>query len=606
MSPRFVISAMLITGSLGADALAQTFPAVRPRHIAVQGQLAPGFPNGERFELFDTPPRIARDGTVLFSSARVTGDPVVTGAGWAFIDRGGPLEPLLVPSDLGDGYPLPVMSAQPTGSPWSWMLAGGELMVLGGVSVETAPSQSSTASVLFTSSVDGLDAGLAIDVYTDMSLSPPDGGVLSGNIGRHVFGPGSSALFRAQVDGPERVVARVTGGVPAVLAVEGGPVPGLDGWVFDRFVDVHGVHFNRSYFSAIPDAGGVDATDADVALYVAEGESVTQVIRVDDPVPGIPGYLMGWWEVVHDGAGRLLMGANIRPDGTTREDPHTVAYFLVDGAAVTPLLELAGAAPHTDGAAFAPQSRFISTIPEFSPFINDRFAFVATVAPGSGFFGDSRDEAMYLYDNGTVRLVMREGDAAVDEDADVLYRFALPYPADFDFGIVGTTPMINARGDVAFETYLSDALGGRIKIGRLYLYDAGREQIRRVVGVGDELTIPFGSNPQVPVEVVGFEIFDETNGGAVALNDAQQIGVRIRYGTTPTDPLSQAIAVFDMAPCNAADLAIPYFVLDSDDVNAFIAAFLAQDSITDLVEPFGTLDLDDVDAFVTGYFAGCP
>ena len=59
-------------------------------------------------------------------------------------------------------------------------------------------------------------------------------------------------------------------------------------------------------------------------------------------------------------------------------------------------------------------------------------------------------------------------------------------------------------------------------------------------------------------------------------------------------------------PCTVADLAEPLGVLDIDDVDAFIAAFLAGDSAADVTDPFGILDIDDVDAFILAFLAGCP
>jgi len=59
-------------------------------------------------------------------------------------------------------------------------------------------------------------------------------------------------------------------------------------------------------------------------------------------------------------------------------------------------------------------------------------------------------------------------------------------------------------------------------------------------------------------------------------------------------------------PCNPADLAAPFGVLDLDDTDAFIVAFQTSDAAADLAEPFGVLDLDDIDAFITGFLGGCP
>ncbi|MEM7755071.1 MAG: GC-type dockerin domain-anchored protein, partial [Planctomycetota bacterium] len=65
------------------------------------------------------------------------------------------------------------------------------------------------------------------------------------------------------------------------------------------------------------------------------------------------------------------------------------------------------------------------------------------------------------------------------------------------------------------------------------------------------------------------------------------------------------LALFSDA-CNAADLALPFGVLDLDDADAFIAAFIAGDAAADLAPPAGVIDLDDVDAFIAAFLGGCP
>ncbi len=59
-------------------------------------------------------------------------------------------------------------------------------------------------------------------------------------------------------------------------------------------------------------------------------------------------------------------------------------------------------------------------------------------------------------------------------------------------------------------------------------------------------------------------------------------------------------------PCNAADIAEPFGVLDLADLSAFVSAFVAGDPAADLAEPFGVLDLADLSAFVGAFLAGCP
>ena len=59
-------------------------------------------------------------------------------------------------------------------------------------------------------------------------------------------------------------------------------------------------------------------------------------------------------------------------------------------------------------------------------------------------------------------------------------------------------------------------------------------------------------------------------------------------------------------PCNAGDVAEPYGVLDLNDVNTFVGAFVAQDAVADLAAPIGVFDLNDLAAFVSAFNDGCP
>ncbi|MEM7622608.1 MAG: hypothetical protein AAF235_05335 [Planctomycetota bacterium] len=57
--------------------------------------------------------------------------------------------------------------------------------------------------------------------------------------------------------------------------------------------------------------------------------------------------------------------------------------------------------------------------------------------------------------------------------------------------------------------------------------------------------------------------------------------------------------------CNDADLVAPFGIVNSSDINAFIAGFLAGDLSSDLAEPIGILNASDINAFVDGVLFGC-
>ncbi|MEM1184000.1 MAG: GC-type dockerin domain-anchored protein [Planctomycetota bacterium] len=125
----------------------------------------------------------------------------------------------------------------------------------------------------------------------------------------------------------------------------------------------------------------------------------------------------------------------------------------------------------------------------------------------------------------------------------------------------------------------------------------------RVVGAGDILNTDLG-----PL-AAGFD-FGGTTGvqtinSNIDINDNDQIGFAafLENGT---------IGVFVATPeptvpsCNAADLGVPFGFLDLEDVDVFIAAFLAGDPVADIAFPFGFIDLSDVDTFIAAFLAGCP
>ena len=85
---------------------------------------------------------------------------------------------------------------------------------------------------------------------------------------------------------------------------------------------------------------------------------------------------------------------------------------------------------------------------------------------------------------------------------------------------------------------------------------------------------------------------DELPGGTLSISLLDEVADEL----PPTGP----------TPCNIADLAAPFGIVDITDVDAFILAFLAPDPAADLVVPFGIIDLDDVDAFIAAFLAGCP
>ncbi|MEM7756399.1 MAG: GC-type dockerin domain-anchored protein [Planctomycetota bacterium] len=78
-------------------------------------------------------------------------------------------------------------------------------------------------------------------------------------------------------------------------------------------------------------------------------------------------------------------------------------------------------------------------------------------------------------------------------------------------------------------------------------------------------------------------------------------------GITPnTDVTGMVSGDSVIISCGPVDQAPPFGVLDLDDVDVFIDAFMTQDILADIAPPTGIFDLDDVDAFIALFLMGCP
>ncbi len=77
------------------------------------------------------------------------------------------------------------------------------------------------------------------------------------------------------------------------------------------------------------------------------------------------------------------------------------------------------------------------------------------------------------------------------------------------------------------------------------------------------------------------------------------------FGTGFTGATSPTLVAESSAPCNPADLALPFGVLDLNDAATFSINFLGMNSISDL-NGDGFFDLTDISLFVNAFLSGCP
>jgi hypothetical protein len=93
-------------------------------------------------------------------------------------------------------------------------------------------------------------------------------------------------------------------------------------------------------------------------------------------------------------------------------------------------------------------------------------------------------------------------------------------------------------------------------------------------------------------------------GGSATVTIGENTGSGIGVGSGRVQLVPFTVAP-PPPPCNAADLASPFGVLDLADVNTFAAGFLAMDPVADLTGD-GLFDLGDIGLLVGAFVAGCP
>ena len=144
-----------------------------------------------------------------------------------------------------------------------------------------------------------------------------------------------------------------------------------------------------------------------------------------------------------------------------------------------------------------------------------------------------------------------------------------------------------------------------------YFHYASGNQDRLVAEVSDDGGATWTQilNSQA---TLGWTLHEVRIGDVVDINSQ----FRVRFNSSDTGSSSNvesaidAVRVTDLscAPenCNVADIAAPLGLIDIQDVDAFIGAFIANDPIADVAAPFGIVDIDDVDGFIAAFQAGCP
>jgi hypothetical protein len=248
-----------------------------------------------------------------------------------------------------------------------------------------------------------------------------------------------------------------------------------------------------------------------------------------------------------------------------------------------------------------------------------------TAFPNAGSFGpsmstptfDGAGNAWFLASAALDKIDQDTGEPFIDYDT-VLIRAVRK-------DIAGGSPSFGYELELVLElgnTYFGRNAGKRYQIQFLDLVAASGDS---GLGVANPATIDHNNGRSWGwnnTDLAGVGNADPITNGGIVISadityDVNADGVYEDPTSTGNDPSSpdqsyQALLYigyyFDgPRPCNAADLAEPFGILDLADIIAFTTAFSTNDlAVADLAPPFGILDLADINAFVAAFLAGCP
>ncbi|USN98053.1 MAG: PQQ-dependent sugar dehydrogenase [Phycisphaeraceae bacterium] len=351
----------------------------------------------------------------------------------------------------------------------------------------------------------------------------------------------------------------------------------------------------------------VDALDPNLA----DASSAQQVMFVDQPFTN---HNCGWLEFGPDGY--LYCGFG---DGGSAGDPGARAQNLTQMLGKILRLDV-------DGDDFPADSTRNYAIPPTNPFVgitgNDEIWAYGVRNPWRNAF-DSQTGDLWIADVGQNNVEEIDFQPASDPGG-VNYGWRC-YEGNNPYNTTGCGPST----DYTFPIYTYTHSAGACSItgGRIYRGCAIPE-LDGTYFFADYCSSNVWSMKYDGVNVTDFEnrTFELTPGSAISSfgEDAYgeiyicNLGGQVRKIVRDAAPLNDcdgngvedACQVAAGNPpacgCNAADIAEPYGVLDLQDVQSFIAGFLAQDPVADIAPPFGVFDLADLQAFVSAFLGGCP
>ncbi|GJM19766.1 MAG: hypothetical protein DHS20C14_19790 [Phycisphaeraceae bacterium] len=325
---------------------------------------------------------------------------------------------------------------------------------------------------------------------------------------------------------------------------------------------------------------GIDSTNNLGIWAVGADGSIDEIAREGDPAPGIAGVFGDFGAPTHNTAGDVVGLCVLTGAGVSSEND-TGIWVLRDDRAPAPIALEGDQVPGLPGGlVFA----------EFnSPRLNELgcIVFRARVA-GPGVDESNEWGVWSVQPNGAAAILVRSSDAAPG------------FPAGAWFDTVGT-PVLGASGAIVFTGTVAGP--GVAPDTRGVWMSRGRGSPALLVREGTQIQSigPDGSVRAFDVTDVTFLAQVDQDGGPRSVSAQDEVLVGLGFGSFPS--LDNGVFVISSEPCNPADLNADG-VLNVDDIEAFVTAFLSADLAADC-DANTVLNVDDIECFVAAFLAGC-
>lgn len=454
-------------------------------------------------------------------------------------------------------------------------------------------------------------------IYTEIpghptAASPGLGIDFTGFLNLHVSPDGLHWIFKAFIDDPENDVIVVgTNGVGAIMAREADPTP-IAGTTHSFLDSDCGIN-NAGMFAYGSRLDGATSL-TDEVIFRDNGATHVAVVRESDAAPGLFDPTGAGDEVYGNSLNsvHVLDGGIVGYKADLLENiDNDYESALYHGAIVKSQEGTNTAEGEVIDSYVGLSGNTFASSPDGSTWIVE-----ADILPGLG-----SDEAVLVNNE----VMIRDGDALPGG----------PLVIDAVFGVdVDDQGNWFARGDFTDDTdwvVRNDAVlamtGMPITAGSAETWG---DSILAMNGLGDNYVLAGStSNPDPDADSVlvlnGMAVIAR-EGDLIQLDATTQVAINsfgvedaaltvdggVLAFVTLRDPDTGAAlgdAFIEWLPvfgCNPADVAAPCGVLDLNDINLFIAGFLAQDDLADLAAPFGVWDLQDLQAFISAFVSGCP